>query len=596
MGKKTKSVSIVTVTQHKRIECLMILKDLIKEQTYKKIIEWVIVEGSATKEEAEKNKKNIIAMQDDIEIKIVYVPYEEGKNQIGYLRNLGNRNCKGDIVVCMDDDDYYFPMRVEHAVTELCATNKKIAGCSDIILYDYIVEKLYKFKPFAPNHSTNACFAYKRDYAGKYDDSKVCAEEPSFTNNFATPMVQLDSYRVMVVNSHNGNTFNKRELLVAGTLGLNPKCSELDKKITELIPEKYLERYKKIFVEPKTSEYDIVFFMGGFFSEFDPSDRSLQGMIRSVIFLSSEFQKHGRLVAVYGPFKNKSVYHGVDYICWKEFPFQDTHNTVIMWRTNGLLSMIPFHIKAKHLYLDLHDGVLNDQYHKYFDENRIHKIFLKSEFHRAVFKSQSKKPFPNEKIEIIGNGIDDTIFTHSQEEEQRNPFRFCYTTCYSKGLIQILEHMWPIIFAAEPRSELHVYGGYQNINEENVRKQIESLLKTPGVMDHGRQGIDLVIREKKLSTFYLFVTNHPTEVDSISIKECAKTGCVPLLSNKMVYRGYPGIHFDFIETSKASYEQVARNIVNVMKQPGLIAEKRKELEAMNIKKWTEVATEWLEKI
>lgn len=596
MGKKSKSsVSIVTVTQYKRKDCLRIMKDLIKEQTYKKIIEWVIVEGSATREEAEQNEKSIIAMQDDLEVKIVYVPFEEGKNQIGYLRNVGNRNCKGDIVVCMDDDDYYFPTRVEHAVKELCATNKKIAGCSDIILYDYVVEKLYKFKPFAPNHSTNACFAYKKDYQGNYDDSKVCAEEPSFTNNFSTPMVQLDPYHVMVVNSHNGNTFNKRELLVAGTLGLNPKCAELDRKITDLIPEKYLDRYKKIFIQPKTSEHDVVFYMGGFFQEFDPSDRSLPGMIRSVVSLSSEFRKTGRSVAVYGPFKDRITYEGVEYICWKEFPFQDRHNIIIMWRTNGLLSLIPFRVEATRLYLDLHDGVLNDQFQQYFDEKRIQKIFLKSEFHRISFQSQSKRPFPNGSIEVIGNGVDETIFEDPQEE-WRNPFRFCYTTCYSKGLIQILEHMWPIIFAAEPRSELHVYGGYQNINEENVRKQIESLLKTPGVMDHGRQSIDLVIREKRRSTFYLFVTNHPTEVDSISIKECARTGCIPILSNKMVYKGYPGIHFDFIETSKASYEQVAQKIVGLMKESRFIEEKRKELVSLDIDNWQGVAQKWLEKL
>jgi hypothetical protein len=58
MGKKP-VVSIVTVTQLKRKDTRIVLADLIKKQTYRNIIEWVIVEGSKTKEQCEENEKNI---------------------------------------------------------------------------------------------------------------------------------------------------------------------------------------------------------------------------------------------------------------------------------------------------------------------------------------------------------------------------------------------------------------------------------------------------------------------------------------------------------------------------------------------------------
>jgi hypothetical protein len=76
-GKST--VSIVTITQLKRSECLLVLRDMIKTQTYKKIIEWVIVEGSKTLNDANKNKEHIEllreSVKDEIFPKIVYVEY-----------------------------------------------------------------------------------------------------------------------------------------------------------------------------------------------------------------------------------------------------------------------------------------------------------------------------------------------------------------------------------------------------------------------------------------------------------------------------------------------------------------------------------------
>ena len=64
------SVSIVTITQLSRRECLLNLYELIKLQTYSNIIEWIIVEGSQLHKHAiinaiyinrliEKNKEEI---------------------------------------------------------------------------------------------------------------------------------------------------------------------------------------------------------------------------------------------------------------------------------------------------------------------------------------------------------------------------------------------------------------------------------------------------------------------------------------------------------------------------------------------------------
>ena len=56
--KKGKSVSILTITQNVRFECIKILYQMILKQTYKNILEWILVEGSQNKNDAEKNKQN----------------------------------------------------------------------------------------------------------------------------------------------------------------------------------------------------------------------------------------------------------------------------------------------------------------------------------------------------------------------------------------------------------------------------------------------------------------------------------------------------------------------------------------------------------
>ena len=174
-NKKTKiikiilSASIITINQLVRCDCLLNLYELIKLQTYKNIIEWVIVEGSKTKEDADKNKENINKLIETHELykpqnlkhmKIVYIEYT-GK-ALSDLRNIGNNKCSGDIIICMDDDDYYPIERISHAVDSLQKSNALIAGCTDIYLYEYFMDKLYKFKGFHEKHTTNNCMAFKK--------------------------------------------------------------------------------------------------------------------------------------------------------------------------------------------------------------------------------------------------------------------------------------------------------------------------------------------------------------------------------------------------------------------------------------------------
>ena len=247
--KPNSTVSIVTITQLSRSKCLFLLYDLILSQTYTNILEWVIVEGSRNETDGEQNQVNIQCLQDNHQrnFNIVYVPRRCASNQkLSDLRNLGNDTCKGDIIVCMDDDDYYPKERVKHAVDQLEKSDYLLAGCTYIYLYDYGLAKLYKCTGFHSYHSTNNVMAYKREYLlhHRYEPGVSMAEEIGFTNSFTEPMVQLHAKKCVIVSCHTGNTVDKRSFFLQKDI-----VNEINDDVHKYIPMNIFGRMRDHFMQ-----------------------------------------------------------------------------------------------------------------------------------------------------------------------------------------------------------------------------------------------------------------------------------------------------------------------------------------------------------
>ena len=249
------SVSIVTITQYGRIESIYILLELIQSQTYQNIIQWTIVEGSKTIVDSAKNMELLLELLENnanLKFRVIVVAFPT--KPLGELRNRGNSECIGDIIVCMDDDDYYPPDRVSHAVTALTSpTNTCLIGGSSVLyIYDFFLAKLYKYDSdgqFGKYHSTNNCMAYKREYLkdNQHDNTISTGEEPSFTKNFTNEMVELDPNQTIVCISHSSNTFNKRNLCIGGSLGVFQYMKEVDEPITNYIPQDIYNKMQQIY-------------------------------------------------------------------------------------------------------------------------------------------------------------------------------------------------------------------------------------------------------------------------------------------------------------------------------------------------------------
>ena len=532
------------------------------------------------------NEKNISLLKK--EYNIVYIP-GDGSVKLGHLRNIGNRNCKGDITVCMDDDDYYPPTRVEHAVSMLTKSKRLIAGCSAKYLYDYCLQRLIKFDEFSPSHSTNDCMAWKKEYLDNHahDPNKSNAEEASFTNNFTEPMVQLEPKQTIISSSHYENTFNKKEIVVYTCIGIYPKAKVVD--ISENFNLQF-EKYCSVFKNTTVSPFDIIYHCGGTSIEWDPEDKKLGGSEQAVVHLSTEWVKLGKKVAVYGKVPNKCL-DGVEYFDWKTFNYGTSYNTVILWRNSGINAVLQFPIKTKQLFADFHD---NTYYFRFDYHNYVHKIdrfFFKSEYHVSCYNK--KYPVENEKVVILPNGIRVSDFSVNKYNVTREKYRFCYCSCYTRGLREILEHIWPIIYRNEPLAELHIYYGMDGIQDTNTKRTITMFMGQPGIMDHGRMPMDFIIREKWKSTFHMYITDTDAEIDCISIRESLCAGCIPLISKFGVFENRDGIHYHFDKTPE-NYKKIAESIIALMRNDLLIEKCReKMLSSPTIKTWEEIAKNWL---
>jgi glycosyltransferase involved in cell wall biosynthesis len=197
-------VSICTPTFNRRPFIPMIIK-CVEHQTYPRDkIEWLIIDDGTDKIE-------------DLVAHLPYVKYfkYDEKMTIGKKRNLLNEKSRGDIIVYMDDDDYYPPERVKHAVDTLRNSKALCAGSSAMFLYFKHINKMFQFGPYGPNHSTAATFAFKKELLNKtkFDEESSLAEEKKFLKDYTIPFVQLESMKCILVFSHNHNSFDKKNLL-----------------------------------------------------------------------------------------------------------------------------------------------------------------------------------------------------------------------------------------------------------------------------------------------------------------------------------------------------------------------------------------------
>jgi glycosyltransferase involved in cell wall biosynthesis len=232
-------VSVCTPTFNRR-PFIPTMFSCFRNQDYPKHrMEWIIVDDGTDKID------DLIATANIEQIKYFKV---DKKMALGEKRNFMHEKTKGSILVYMDDDDYYPPDRVSHAVERLMNNPQALcAGSSELYLYFKHIGQMWQGGPYGPNHATAGTFAFRKKLleTTKYESHAALAEEKAFLKDYTVPFVQLDPMKSILVFSHDQNTFDKKKLLE------NPHpqyFKQSDKTVDMFIKHDYEADIKDFFV------------------------------------------------------------------------------------------------------------------------------------------------------------------------------------------------------------------------------------------------------------------------------------------------------------------------------------------------------------
>jgi glycosyltransferase involved in cell wall biosynthesis len=206
------TITIVTPTYNRRLFIPRLIDCILSQNYPHDLMEWCIYDDGTDKIE-DLITSNIKRLN---KIKVTYIKGVSGeKLNVGAKRNKLNDIASGQVVVCMDDDDFYPPDRVSHAVNILRTKKVDLVGSSEMFCYFNDDKSVWKAGPFpVPNHATFGTFAYTNEYGKKArcNETLINGEERDFTFSYTTPLAQLDSRKTILVMCHTDNTYDKKKM------------------------------------------------------------------------------------------------------------------------------------------------------------------------------------------------------------------------------------------------------------------------------------------------------------------------------------------------------------------------------------------------
>lgn len=580
------TVSILTPTYNRKVFTDLMLRNWNSIDYPRDKLEWIIVDDSDNGKELDENLfkgKNIR-----------YIRFKQ-KLPLGKKRNFVASLAKNEILVHMDDDDFYPSESVIARVkTIILSKDKQCVGCTKTLCYDLINDQTFEAydpsdtDPNLPCTISESSLAYTKNFwkYQQYNNSDKFAECIEFIMDRHHQIITIPYIFVITQLSHSKNTVQRFvristkhtvqftdnlsmmdnvliQNLRAGVITQFPewveaikllkKHNRLDKKhFIKTIDKKAISIKTNPLIIEHTRQYvsktittgkDIVYYCGpGKYLQFeniwDGNTKGLGGSEEAVVNISEKITKLGYNVTVYNNVTTDINIKGVTYKpYWKWIP-GDKQDITVIWRDPSHLDTL---INSEKVILDLHD-VIDPKWITPERSKNMHYIMCKSNYH--------KKLVNHEKCVVIPNGINSKDFKLNKTVRIKN--RIVCTSSPDRCVTSLLKAL-PIIRKYIPDAEIHwAYGfgsginagGMENSETREVREWVantKDLIKnTPGFHDLGRLCHFDIVNLMKSSDIYAYGTSFP-EIDCISMTKAISSGCVPIVSpvaalkEKLVY-------------------------------------------------------------
>lgn len=360
------------------------------------------------------------------------------------------------------------------------------------------------------------------------------------------------------------------------------------------------------FVKKESSGKDIAYFCGLTDHEWNPElfkTKGFGGSEEAVINLSKEWAKLGYNVTVYnncGPYEMEA--DGVKYKPFWMWNYRDKQDIVILWRHP---QMLDHEINADKVYVDMHDVIPSEEFTPKRLE-RATKIFVKTKFHRSLFPN-----IPDEKIEIIPNGIDFGLFNQAIEKD---PMLLVNTSSPDRSM-DVMPKLFKMVKEQVPEVKMkwaygwdifdQHYGSNKQMMEwrNNLQKEIDEA----GIESLGK------IPQSECAKLYLEgnILAYPSEfaeIDCISVKKAQACGAIPVAtdfgafdesikygvkihSDKNKDNWAKPYQFSFGIEDEQKQKEWVDAVVKILKEP--IGDRKEMIDWTKQYEWNLIANKWL---
>ena len=266
--------------------------------------------------------------------------------------------------------------------------------------------------------------------------------------------------------------------------------------------------------------------------------RGIGGSETAAAKLGEAFVRRGYRVVVFGECEEGTC-AGVDYVHLDRFSnfAESFHMDVFI--VSRYAQLLLEAVRATKRYFWAHDmnaiparGAGGDVLHQRAGE--LDAIFCLSPSHRDAFARTHR--LDASKIVVTRNGLTPERFAG---QEERQPFRFFYSSSPDRGLDTLLE-LFPRIRERLPEAELHIFYGFENWDRalgmrmdrdaEAWRDRIRTAMQQPGVFFRGRIGQQELACEMMRSDIWFYPTRFE-ETYCITALEAQMAGAVCVASD-----------------------------------------------------------------
>ena len=203
-----------------------------------------------------------------------------------------------------------------------------------------------------------------------------------------------------------------------------------------------------------------------------------------VIQISKEFIRHGYHVIVFSQYEDWYIYNsGVEYVPLRLYEsriqYQHFYAFIFVRSLDNFYDTFIKYNDCENIYIQSHDmfiwrdGIYNERF-DYNDINAINKnrfdkvkkYIALTEFHK--WELMTYNYIPEDKIEVIGNGLDSDIFDKIDKEEFERDHSILWTSAFGRGGDILVNDIMPLVKRTIPDFEVHICG-YSDGVPENIK-------------------------------------------------------------------------------------------------------------------------------